>query len=88
AAANRSGTGYRLLGARAAATLVEVLQRSPAPPGRMPARLTSGAPAIAYKTGTSYGFRDAWAAGVSGNYAVVVWVGRADGAPRPGETGR
>ncbi|AZU05078.1 penicillin-binding protein 1C [Glycocaulis alkaliphilus] len=88
AAANRESRGFRLLDRSAAATLVDVLQRSPAPPGLMPARLTSGAPAIAYKTGTSYGFRDAWAAGVSGNYAVVVWVGRADGAPRPGETGR
>lgn len=88
AEANRARTGYRLLQRGAAATLIDVLQRSPAPPGRMPALLTTGAPAIAYKTGTSYGFRDAWAAGVSGNYAVVVWVGRADGAPRPGETGR
>lgn len=88
AEANRESRGFRLLDRSAATTLVDVLQRSPAPPGRMPARLTSGAPAIAYKTGTSYGFRDAWAAGVSGNYAVVVWVGRADGAPRPGETGR
>ncbi|WP_439633043.1 penicillin-binding protein 1C [Glycocaulis sp.] len=88
AEANRESRGFRLLDRSAAATLVDVLQRSPAPPGRMPARLTSGAPAIAYKTGTSYGFRDAWAAGVSGNYAVVVWVGRADGAPRPGESGR
>lgn len=88
AEANRARTGYRLLQVGAAATLIDVLQRSPAPPGRMPARLTTGAPAIAYKTGTSYGFRDAWAAGVSGQYAVVIWVGRADGAPRPGETGR
>ena len=54
----------------------------------MPARLTAGAPQIAFKTGTSYGFRDAWAAGVSGDLAIIVWVGRADGAPRPGETGR
>lgn len=85
---NRDAAGYPLLSAGAAQTLVEVMQRSPAPPGRMPARLTAGAPAIAYKTGTSYGFRDAWAAGVAGGYAVVVWVGRADGAPRPGATGR
>jgi len=85
---NRTASGYSLLGEQAAATLLDVLQRSPAPPGRMPASLTTGAPSIAYKTGTSYGFRDAWAAGVSGNYAVVVWVGQADGAPRPGETGR
>ena len=32
--------------------------------------------------------RDAWAAGVAGGYAAVVWLGRADGAPRPGVTGR
>ena len=54
----------------------------------MPGRLTADAPQVAFKTGTSYGFRDAWAAGVSGDHAIVVWVGRADGAPRPGETGR
>ena len=54
----------------------------------MPASLTQNAPEIAFKTGTSYGFRDAWAAGVARGYTVVVWVGRADGAPRPGETGR
>lgn len=88
AAANRAASGYRLMSAGAATTLIDVLARSPAPPGRMPSRLTSSAPAIAYKTGTSYGFRDAWAAGVSGGYVAVIWVGRADGAPRPGETGR
>ena len=88
AEANRQAGGYTLISAEAATTLIDVLSRSPAPPGRMPARLTSSAPAIGYKTGTSYGFRDAWAAGVSGGYAAVIWVGRADGAPRPGETGR
>jgi penicillin-binding protein 1C len=46
------------------------------------------APQVAFKTGTSYGFRDAWAAGVSNGYAIGVWVGRPDGAPRPGATGR
>ena len=43
---------------------------------------------IAYKTGTSAGFRDAWAAGYSANWTVVVWVGHADGTPRPGQLGR
>jgi penicillin-binding protein 1C len=43
---------------------------------------------IAYKTGTSAGFRDAWAAGYSTNWTVVVWVGHADGTPRPGQLGR
>ncbi len=42
---------------------------------------------IAYKTGTSYGFRDAWAAGFDGRTTIAVWIGRADGAPVPGMTG-
>ncbi len=42
---------------------------------------------IAWKTGTSFGFRDAWAAGVTPHYAVGVWVGNADGEGRPGLVG-
>lgn len=42
---------------------------------------------IAWKTGTSYGFRDAWAIGVTPKYAVGVWVGNADGEGRPGLIG-
>ncbi|MDN4166651.1 penicillin-binding protein 1C [Cytophagales bacterium LB-30] len=42
---------------------------------------------IAWKTGTSYGFRDAWAIGVNPQYAVGVWVGNADGEGRPELTG-
>ncbi len=42
---------------------------------------------IAWKTGTSYGFRDAWAIGVTPNYTVAVWVGNADGEGRPDLTG-
>lgn len=68
--------------------ILKILRTAPSPEGRMPAALTMDAPQIAFKTGTSYGFRDAWAAGVSGGVAIVVWVGRADGAPRPGATGR
>jgi penicillin-binding protein 1C len=43
---------------------------------------------IAFKTGTSYGYRDAWAIGFDGRRAVGVWVGRPDGAPVPGLAGR
>ena len=39
---------------------------------------------IAWKTGTSFGFRDAWAVGVSDRHTVGVWVGRPDGTPNPG----
>ncbi|MCG8476187.1 MAG: penicillin-binding protein 1C [Cytophagales bacterium] len=42
---------------------------------------------IAWKTGTSYGFRDAWAVGLNRKYVVGVWVGNADGEGRPGLTG-
>lgn len=42
---------------------------------------------IAWKTGTSYGFRDAWAVGLNGKYIVAVWVGNADGEGRPELTG-
>jgi penicillin-binding protein 1C len=43
---------------------------------------------IAYKTGTSYGYRDAWAVGFDGTRTIGVWVGRPDGAPVVGLTGR
>ncbi|MEO6901726.1 MAG: penicillin-binding protein 1C [Bacteroidia bacterium] len=42
---------------------------------------------IAWKTGTSYGYRDGWAIGVTPNYVVGVWVGNADGEGRPGLVG-
>jgi penicillin-binding protein 1C len=42
---------------------------------------------IAFKTGTSYGYRDAWAAGFDGKHVVVVWLGRSDGSSTPGLTG-
>jgi penicillin-binding protein 1C len=43
---------------------------------------------IAFKTGTSYGYRDAWAVGFDGRMTVGVWVGRPDSAPVPGLVGR
>jgi penicillin-binding protein 1C len=46
-----------------------------------------GAQGIAWKTGTSWGGRDAWAFGFDSRYIVAVWVGRPDGTPLPGATG-
>jgi penicillin-binding protein 1C len=43
---------------------------------------------FAYKTGTSYGYRDAWAVGYDGRHTIAVWVGRPDGASTPGLVGR
>lgn len=42
---------------------------------------------VAWKTGTSFGFKDAWAVGIAGRYVVGVWCGNADGEGRPGLTG-
>ncbi len=49
----------------------------------------AGAPqrGIAYKTGTSYGYRDAWSVGYDGRYVLGVWVGRPDNGASPGLTG-
>ena len=66
----------------------------PAPPGRSPTSCRGAAPPanaapgeIAFKTGTSYGHRDAWAIGFDGAHVVGVWFGRADGAAVPGALG-
>lgn len=50
-------------------------------------RLISSVRKVAWKTGTSYGFRDAWAVGVTPDYAVGVWTGNANGKGAPGLTG-
>ena len=75
------------MGALAVYYLRQVLEGSPPPPGMAYAALTGGR-AIAFKTGTSYGFRDAWAVGYSRATTVGIWTGRVDGTPRPGSFGR
>lgn len=80
--------GVRLVRAEAASQVLDILRDTPPPRGRAPGALMSRGPRIAWKTGTSYGFRDALAAGVGGGKVVVVWTGRADGGARGGLTGR
>ncbi|WP_170120549.1 penicillin-binding protein 1C [Gemmobacter caeni] len=72
--------GQRVMSAVAAWQVADVLAGLPPPPGAPSNRL-------AYKTGTSYGHRDAWAIGFDGRYVVGVWMGRADGTPVPGAFG-
>lgn len=50
-------------------------------------KMYSSAKKIAWKTGTSFGYRDGWAIGITPEYVVGVWVGNADGEGRPGLTG-
>jgi penicillin-binding protein 1C len=68
--------------------LTRILVDTPPPPGLLASRNRKLARTIAYKTGTSYGFRDAWALGYDSAYTVGVWVGRPDGTFSPGRMGR
>lgn len=80
-----TGQTYRLMTEDTASAMIDALRGAPVPKGFAN---MSGIGRIAYKTGTSYGFRDSWAAGLAGDYVIIVWTGRPDGAPRPGATGR
>jgi penicillin-binding protein 1C len=76
-----------LFGPVAAWYVRDALLDSPLPEGWGVGRGLTRRP-VAFKTGTSYGFRDAWSIGVSGRYTVGIWVGRPDGSTRPGAIGR
>ena len=71
----------RLLDQVAAWQVANVLMGTPPPENGVHGR-------IAFKTGTSYGYRDAWSVGFDGRMTIGVWVGRPDGAPVPGLIGR
>ncbi|OIO57469.1 MAG: penicillin-binding protein 1C [Alphaproteobacteria bacterium CG_4_10_14_0_2_um_filter_63_37] len=78
----------RLLSPQSAWIVREILAEIPRPGALSHAVGAAPRPAWGWKTGTSYGFRDAWAIGVGALYTVGVWVGRPDGTPMPGNTGR
>lgn len=81
-------SGTRLMSPMAAWYVTRILEAAPPPDAMVAAQATRRPHPIAYKTGTSYGFRDAWAVGYDGAYTVGIWVGRADGTPSPGQFGR
>ena len=72
--------GQRVLSASSAWQVGDILAGLAPPPGAPANRL-------AYKTGTSYGHRDAWAIGFDGRHVIGVWMGRPDGTPVPGAFG-
>ncbi|WP_210027704.1 penicillin-binding protein 1C [Methylobacterium sp. PvR107] len=76
-----AGSEHRVAEPVAAWYVADILRGTPPPENALPNR-------IAYKTGTSYGYRDAWAAGFDRHVTVVVWIGRPDGAAVPGLVGR
>jgi penicillin-binding protein 1C len=75
-----NGVSAPVLDRVAAWYVADILADVPPPLNGTPGR-------IAYKTGTSYGYRDAWAIGFDGKTVIGVWVGRPDGAPVPGLSG-
>ncbi len=76
----------RLLSPEASFLVLDMLRDVPRPDaGPLPATRRS---TVAWKTGTSYGFRDAWSVGVFGRYALAVWVGNFDGSGNPALVGR
>ena len=77
--------GVRMLSEEASFMVLDMLRQNPRPddaaiaqPGNLP---------VYWKTGTSWGFRDAWAAGIVGPYVLVVWVGNFDGSGNPAFVG-
>ncbi len=80
-AAGQVANANRLMEPVAAWYVSNVLSGTPPPENGVPGR-------VAYKTGTSYGYRDAWSVGFDGRHTIGVWVGRPDGAPVPGLVGR
>ena len=75
----------RVLSEEASFMVLDMLRQNPRPddtliaqPGRLP---------VYWKTGTSWGFRDAWTAGIVGPYVLVVWVGNFDGSSNPAFVG-
>ncbi|HUX82573.1 MAG TPA: penicillin-binding protein 1C [Halothiobacillus sp.] len=82
---HEAGAGTRMLSRAACFMVLDILRQNPPPllaPTGQPSRLP-----VAWKTGTSSSFRDAWSVGVFGPYVLVVWVGNFDGSPNPAFVG-
>ena len=73
----------RLMSPGAAFIVREILENG----GRPGTPFRESQQRMAWKTGTSFGFRDAWAIGVTDRYTMGIWIGRPDGTPNPGHFG-
>ena len=80
-AADEHSDGTAMLSPEAAFMTLDMLRKNPRPGGATASDLARFP--VAWKTGTSWGFRDAWTAGVVGPYAIVVWMGHFDGRGNP-----
>jgi len=77
----------RVLSPGAAWIVRTMLLENPSPERLRGERWVQGPVQLAWKTGTSYGFRDAWSFAVGPRYTIGVWIGRPDGTPMPGHYG-
>ena len=84
--ASRLEDGVRVLSPEAAFVTLDMLRRNPRP-DQDRAVLPHARWPVAWKTGTSWGFRDAWSAGMVGPYVLIVWIGNFDGAGNPAFVG-
>jgi penicillin-binding protein 1C len=80
--------GRRLLSREATYLVMDVLKDNPRPYSDFPINWTADDIAVRWKTGTSFGFRDAWSVVVFGPYVIAVWVGNFDGEGNPAFVGR
>jgi penicillin-binding protein 1C len=80
-------SGTRLLSQEACYMVLDILKDNPRPNQGFRDGWTRDALPIYWKTGTSYAFRDAWAVGLFGPYALAVWVGNFDGQGNPAYVG-
>lgn len=79
--------GPQLLSPEAAFVTLDMLQHNPRPDGEAAAIALRTRWPVAWKTGTSWGFRDAWSAGVAGPYVLTVWIGDFAGKGNPAFVG-
>lgn len=80
--------GKRLLSPQASYLTRQMLLHNPRPHELFGARSFTNTPPIAWKTGTSFGAKDAWAIGIVDSLIVGVWIGNFDGSPNPNFVGR
>ncbi|MBX3103271.1 MAG: penicillin-binding protein 1C, partial [Bacteroidetes bacterium] len=85
--ASAAASPHRILSREASYLTLRILTQLVRPDLPASWQNTSRLPRIAWKTGTSYGRRDAWAIGVSGRYTIGVWVGNFDGTGNPALNG-
>ena len=80
--------GLRLLSREASFLVLDMLAANPHPSQGFRSDWVRDSLPVSWKTGTSFGFRDAWSVGIVGPYALAVWIGNFDGQGNPAFIGR